>query len=215
MILYGSSISPFVRKVIAFAGEQRTILEVKPIGLGSDDPVFRAASPFAKIPALVDGDFGLSDSSAIVHYLDALTPGSGLIPIEARARGRTIWFDEWADTLLFGCGAKMFFNRIVAPMFLGRDGDLSVADRAEQEELPPLMDYLEGQIPASGFLVDDRITLADLAVASPLVNFDHLGLDLASWPKVRAYAAAIHARPSLAATIATEKAMFARRRATA
>ena len=213
MILYGSSISPFVRKVMVFAAEQGVTLILKPIGLGSDDPEFLRASPFGKIPALLDGDYGLADSSAIVHYLDAVQPGSGLIPSDPKERGRVIWFDEWADTMLFACGGKMFFNRIVAPMFLGREGDAAVADKAEAEELPPLMDYLERVMPASGFLVGDRFTLADIAVASPLVNFGHLGLDLARWPKVCAFAEAIQARPSFASGIAQEKAMFEHRRA--
>jgi glutathione S-transferase len=52
MILFGSSISPFVRKVLAFAAEKGLELESKPLGMGSDDPDFLAASPFRKIPAL-------------------------------------------------------------------------------------------------------------------------------------------------------------------
>jgi hypothetical protein len=74
MILYGSSMSPYVRKVLAFAGEKEIELDVRPIGIGSEDPEFRKASPFGKMPALVDGDFGLADSSAIIHYLEAGIP---------------------------------------------------------------------------------------------------------------------------------------------
>ncbi|RYF98192.1 MAG: glutathione S-transferase family protein, partial [Caulobacteraceae bacterium] len=51
MILYGSSISPFVRKVLAFAAEKGVTLEHKPLGLGSQDPGFLAASPFRRMPA--------------------------------------------------------------------------------------------------------------------------------------------------------------------
>ena len=210
MILYGSSMSPFVRKVIVFAAEQGAPIELKPSGIGSTDPDFLRASPFRKMPALIDGDYTLADSSAIVHYLDALRPESGLIPAEPRARGRAIWFDEWADTILFMPGAKMFFNRIVAPRFLGRSGDLEAADKAERDELPPVLDYLEAEVPESGFLVDNRFTLADIAVVSPFANFGHLGLDLSRWPRAKAYAEAILARPSFAAVITKEQAFFAR-----
>ena len=210
MILFGSSLSPFVRKVLAFASEKGIDLELRPTGINDPDPEFRRVSPFRKMPALLDGDYGLADSSAIVHYLDALHPEPSLIPREPRALGRTIWFEEWADTLLCACGAKMFFNRIVAPHFLKRDGDLAAADAAECDELPPLLDYLEGQIPASGFLVDDRLTLADLAVASPFVNFAHMKLVLKRWPGTLAYVETILARPSFAPGIAREKALFER-----
>jgi len=210
MILFGSSISPFVRKVLVFASEKGIALDHRPLGLNSADPDFNRASPFRKIPALIDGDFTLSDSSAIVHYLEALRPDPNLIPTEARARGRTVWWDEWADTLFFTCGAKMFFNRIVAPRFLGRAGDLAVADQAEREELPPLLDYLEREVPASGFLVEDRLTLADISVASPFANLDYLGLDISGWPRTTKYVAAILDRPAFAEPIASDKALFAK-----
>ena len=137
-----------------------------PIGLGAPDPEFRSASPFKKMPALVDGDYQLSDSSAIIHYLEAKYPEPELIPADPRERGRVIWFDEFADTLLFACGAKIFFNKVVAPRFLGREGDLDIAEAAERDELPPLLDYLEGVIPESGYLVGDAFTVADLTAAA-------------------------------------------------
>ena len=50
MIVYGSSISPFVRKVLAFAAEKGLEVELKPSGLGNKDPEFLEASPFGKMP---------------------------------------------------------------------------------------------------------------------------------------------------------------------
>ncbi|HEX8443387.1 MAG TPA: glutathione S-transferase family protein [Allosphingosinicella sp.] len=210
MIVYGSSISPYVRKVLAFAAEKGIEVESKPVGLGSDDPDFLAASPFRKIPALQDGDFRISDSSAIIAYLDALKPDPELIPAEPRARARAVWFDEFGDTILMGCGRTMFFNRLVAPRFLKRDGDLAAADKAEREELPPVLDYLESVIPESGFLVEDRLTLADLAVASPFVNLGHIQVDLGSRPKLAAYLESILGRPSFKHWVDRETAFLAR-----
>ena len=211
MIVYGSSMSPFVRKVLVFAAEKGIEVESKPVGLGSEDPEFLSASPFRKIPALRDGDFTIADSSAIITYLDTLRPEPNLIPQEAKARARAVWYDEFMDTILFDCGRKMFFNRIVAPRFLKRDGDLAAADKAEHEELPPLLDYLERVMPDSGFLVEDRLTLADIAVASPFVNFRHLGLSLGeNRPKLRAYIDAILSRPSFKHWLERETAFLAR-----
>ena len=212
MIVYGSSISPYVRKVLAFGAEKGVELELKSLGLGSQDPDFLAASPFRKIPGFEDGDFRICDSSAIVHYLEAKFPEPNLIPAEPRARARTIWYDEFGDTILMGCGRTMFFNRVVAPRFLGREGDLEAADKAEREEMPPILDYLERTIPDSGFLVEDRLTLADIAVASPFANFGHMEveIDAARWPRTRAYADAILARPGFAPWVARERAFLAR-----
>lgn len=211
MIIYGSSLSPFVRKVIAFAAEKGIEVENQIIRPGEDNADFLACSPFGKIPALRDGDFLISDSSAMIAYLEALRPEPNLIPTDPRSRARAIWFDEFMDTILFDCGRKMFWNRIVAPLS-GRQGDLTVADKAEREELPPLFDYLESVIPDSGFLVEDRLTLADVAVASPFANFHHLGIavNMATHPRLARYAAAMLGRPSFATQLERETAFLAR-----
>jgi glutathione S-transferase len=213
MIVYGSSLSPFVRKVLAYGAEKGLELEHKPLGLGADDPDFLAASPFRKIPGFRDGDFAISDSSAIIHYLEAKHPQPALIPAEPEARARVIWFDEFADTILMACGAKMFFNRIVCPRFLGRPGDLDLADKAEKEELPPILDYLERVAPGEGgFLVGERITLADIAVASPFANLGYLDVTLSDdrHPRAKAYVESILARPSFAVWLERERAFLER-----
>lgn len=211
MIVYGSSLSPFVRKVLVFAAEKGIEVENLPLPPGTEDEDFMAASPFRKIPALRDGDFAISDSSAIIAYLEALKPEPNLIPTDPRARARAIWYDEFMDTILFECGRKMFFNRVVARL-MGRQGDLEEADRAEREELPPLLAYLEGVIPEGGFLVEDRLTLADIAIACPFVNFRHMRVtvDEALHPKLYAYVTALLARPSFAPLIERETGFLER-----
>ena len=206
MIIYGSTMSPFVRKVLVLAVELGVTVESKQVGLGSKDPEFRAASPFGKIPALRDGDFTLADSSAIAHYLLTLVPGPALLPTAPQARATTIWFDEFADTILTVAAGKMFFNRIVAPLLLKQPGDQVAADKAEAEELPPVLAYLEQVLPASGYLVEDRLTLADIAVASPFANLSHAGyrVDTGVYPRVAAFAAAMLARPAFADLISRE-----------
>ncbi|MBL8773976.1 MAG: glutathione S-transferase family protein [Phenylobacterium sp.] len=215
MKLYGNSASPYVRKTLAFAAEKGMALELVAAGMGGGPPEFRLASPFGKMPAFQDGDFMLADSTAIITYLDAVQPEPYLIPTEPKARARTIWFEEFADTMMVATIGKMFFNRFVAPRVMGREGDLAAADAAEATELPPILDYLEGQIPASGFLIEDRLTLADLAVASPFQNLALIGVkpDAARYPKVAAHAAAILARPSFAGWCEQEFRMFGVERA--
>ncbi len=213
MILFGSSISPFVRKVLAFAAEKGIALDNQRVGIGDPDPAFRAASPFGKMPGFADGDYTLADSSAIIHYLEAKHPAPALIPADPHLRGKTVWFDEFADTILFACGAKLFFNRVVAPRFLGRPGDEAAALSAERDELPPILDYLETVAPAGdGFLVGDALTLADIAVASPFANLGHLGvtIDPARFPNSRAFIDRMLARPSFAPLIEQEAAFLAK-----
>ena len=213
IVIHGASMSPFVRKTLAIAHEKGIDFEHRVGEFGKPTPDFLAASPVRKIPALTHDDYTLADSSAIIHYLDALKPEPCMIPTEARARGKTIWWDEYADTILVGNAmGPIFFNRFVAPRILGAPGNEDAAAKAEAEALPPMLDYLESVVPGEGFLIEDRFTLADAAVASPFVNLAHVGIrpDAAKYPKLTAYLAGIHARPSFAGYIAGESRFVAR-----
>jgi glutathione S-transferase len=212
MILFGAPVSPFVRKVLAYAAEKGIALELVPVGIGDPNPDFVAASPFRKMPALRDGDFSISDSTAIITYLEAKYPEPVLIPADPQERARVIWFDEFADTIATAAMGVIFFNLIVAPKFLKQEGDMAAVEAAKTTAMPPVCDYLEGVIPASGFLVGDRLTLADIAVASPFVNAAHCAVipDAKTYPKLTAYLAAIQGRPSMATWIAREQKMLAK-----
>ena len=205
MIIYGARPSPFVRKVIIFADEKGLPVEVKPGGFGQGGEIFAEASPFGKMPALQHGDFLISDSSAIVTYMDAVQPAPPLIPTEPKARARTIWYEEFGDTIVQAAGAAIFFNRMVAPL-LGMPQDLETADRAEAEQLPKICDYIEKVLPESGFLVEDRFTLADIAVACPLINIGYCSsvINDGRWPRVKQWLEQMCARPSFAAALAKE-----------
>jgi glutathione S-transferase len=209
MIVFGSTLSPYVRKCMVFGAEKGLELELQPAGLGRGGPDFQAASPFGKIPGFKDEDFLISDSSAIVTYLEAKYPEPNLIPLEPRARARTIWYDELADTIMMAAGTAIFGNRFVRPRVLKQECDHEAADVAERDLLPSLCDHLENVIPASGFLVEDRLTLADIAVASPFATLGCIGVmaDSTRHPRTAAYVEAILARPSFATIIAKDQAM--------
>lgn len=215
MIVYGSTLSPFVRKVMAFAAEKGLTLTLEAAGLGRGGPEFAEASPFGKMPGFRDPgadngrDFTISDSTAICAYLEAKYPEPNMVPTSPVAHARTIWFEEYADTIFFASAAKIFAHRVLLPKILKRPCDETIAAGAEADELPPLFDYLEKVIPPSGFLVEDRITLADISVCSPFVNLSHteLVIDPARWPKTVAYVDGILGRPSFAPIVAAERAM--------
>ncbi|NIJ22040.1 glutathione S-transferase [Sphingomonas naasensis] len=211
MIVFGSTLSPYVRKCMVFGAEKGLALELQPAGMGRGGPDFQAASPFGKMPGFKDEDFLISDSSAIVAYIEAKYPDPNLIPAEPRARARTIWYDELADTIMMAAGGAIFGNRFVLPRVLKQDCDHEAADRAERDQLPPIFDYLENMIPASGFLVEDRLTLADIAVASPFATLGCIEVraNPARHPRTAAYLEAIHARPSFAEIIARDQATVA------
>ncbi|PZO91379.1 MAG: glutathione S-transferase [Sphingomonas sanxanigenens] len=209
MILYGSSLSPFVRKTMIAGAEKGIAFEHKQLPPGADDPGFCAASPFGKIPALSDGDFDICDSTAILTYWEALHPETPLLPAEPRARARTIWYEEFGDTILIGATLPIFFNMFVARM-VGREPDMAAADKARTETLPPVLDYIESVMPESGHLIEDRLTIADIAVICPLQNASYCGvaIDDPARPKLAHFFTSMNARPSIAPIIAANRKML-------
>ncbi|WP_414900322.1 glutathione S-transferase family protein [Sphingomonas flavalba] len=213
MILYGASLSPFVRKVLIFGAEKGIAIERKSIGPGDADPDFRRASPFGKIPALVDGDFALADSTAIVAYLEAKYPEPSMTPVDPRDRARVVWLEEFADTILSPAGLAVFFNMFVAKM-VGVKPDMAAADKARSETLPPILDYVETVLPDDGGpLVGGMVTVADIAIACQIANIAYCGIALDDGgrrPKLARFHAEWSERPSARELVAGNLAVVAR-----
>jgi glutathione S-transferase len=211
MILLGASVSPFVRKVLVVAGEKGITFEHRPTNpRTSDDPDYLLASPFRKIPALKDGDYSLADSTAIINYFEAKFPNPAVIPTEARARGKAIWFEEVADTILAPAVSKVFVNRVILPLFMNTPGNDAEVSEALKTTLPPMLAYLESMAPASGYLVGDSFSIADISVVSVLINLSlsNAPVDPATYPKLHAYCERMIARPSFAKLVAGDRAML-------
>jgi len=210
--VYGVNASPFVRKVRIALAEKHVPYELETVFPGPmAPPGFRTLSPLGKVPAFRDGDRTLADSSVICAYLERIHPTPALYPSDAYEYARALWFEEWADSgLVAVAGPKIFFQRIVGPRFFGRATDEAVVRTAIDEELPPLLDYLEGQLGGGEFLVGRTFTIGDIGVLSQFVNLAHAGVtpDQGRWPALAAYLARGFARPSLAALIAEEAPQF-------
>ena len=187
--IIGSFVSPYVRKVLACMNLKGLGYEVDPITpfYGSDE--FERLSPLRRIPVLVDGDFHVSDSSVICAYLDEAYPGRPLFPCDSKDRARARWFEEFADSRLgdiFIWG--LFYQKVVRPIVWGEPGDQQRIDKSLNEDIPAALDYLEGQLPADGFLFGD-IGVADISIASFFRNGAYAGFetDAARWPRTSAF----------------------------
>ncbi|WP_225205780.1 glutathione S-transferase family protein [Novosphingobium huizhouense] len=211
MKIYGALISPFVRKVAVIATEKGVSWELGRGGPGSGDAEFLAASPLGKIPAIDDDGFTLADSTAIALYLDAKHPEPRLIPDEPQARGKAVFYDEFADTVLGAAGLKILFNRLVGPKLLKVGGDEALALQGEAE-LPRWTDWFESVAPEDGWLLGETFTLADISVASLFrtLAYIHHGVDAAARPRTAAWFGRVAARPSWARVAEMEDVMAQR-----
>ena len=188
--IIGSFVSPYVRKVLACMNLKGLAYEIDPITpfFGNDE--FERLSPLRRIPVLVDGDFAISDSSVICAYLDDAYPGHPLFPADPKDRARARWLEEYADTRLGDLFIwAYFYQKVVRPMVWGEPTDEERVRKAEQEDIPAALDYLEGELPESGFLFGD-IGAADISIATFFRNGAYAGFetDAAHWPRTGAFA---------------------------
>jgi glutathione S-transferase len=207
MKIIGSYVSPYVRKVLACLNLKGLTYEIDPITpfFGGDE--FERLSPLRRIPVLIDGDVTLCDSSVICAYLDEAYPGHPLLPSDPADRARARWLEEFADTRLGDVFIwALFYQRRVHPMVWGEDGDQERIDRAVNEEAPAALDYLEGQVPADGYLFGE-IGLADIAIASFFRNaaYADFHVDAGRWPKVAAFVERVLAHSCIADLLPFER----------
>jgi len=209
-IIHGVNASPFVRKVRVALAEKGIAYDLNPVMPFGVSDEYRKKSPLGKIPCYEDGDYVLPDSSCIIAYLERVHPDPALYPSDPEAFGRALWYEEYADTRLVDTLGIVFFERAVKPVILKTEGDEERVQQALTEGIPPIFDYLEGEVGDGDALVGGRFSSADIATASPFVNMMHgqESVDASRWPKLAAYVERIHSRPSFKALIEEEMAEF-------
>jgi len=210
-ILHGVNASPFVRKVrvaLAIKGIDYELNPVMPMGVSDE---YKQKSPLGKIPCWEDGDFTLPDSSCIIAYLEKLQPEPTLYPSDPRELGRALFLEEYGDSKLAETVGPFFFERIVRGKIMKAEPDEARLAKVLAEELPPVFDWLESQVPESGdAIVGGRFSIADIGIATQLVNGRHAGLDVdaARWPRLAAYRDAVFGNPYFKPIVEEETAQF-------
>lgn len=184
MILYATPLSSFCCKVrlgLALKGvsvEER----MPPGGYRSDE--YRAIVPTGRVPGLVDGDFVLGESDAIIEYIDETQPGPDLLPPDPKARARCRFISRFND---------FYLDPPLRALFPELDPRLRSVERVAQRcaELIDRFAELDELVVPSPFLVDRSPTLADCAVAPTLllaeIILPRLGHQFEFGPKLGAW----------------------------
>jgi glutathione S-transferase len=210
LLIVGSYLSPYVRKVLVCLEIKDIAYEVDPIVPFFGDDRFSKLSPLRRIPVLVDGDLVLTDSSVICQYLDDLRPQPPLLPADIRDRARARWLEEFADTRMGDVFIWRLFNQIaIRPSVWGEKGDRALVEKTLTEDAPAVLDYLEIEAPDDGFRFG-AVGLADIAPACFFRNaaWARFQIDTAKWPRAAAWMARTLATPAFAKLAAIEDAVL-------
>ena len=203
--VYGVHGSPFVRKVFValdIKGIPYEIVQQMPF---SGDQEYLKINPLGKVPTLVDGELTLGDSKVICRYLESAYPEPALYPAEIADRAMADWYEDLCGGPVAEMAAGIFFQRFMRPFAFKQEPDEELVSNIIEKRLPPMLDYLEGQVPADGFVFGE-FTMADLSIASPFYNAAYAGyeVDASRWPAMAGLIARVKALPEVAAVLEKE-----------
>lgn len=203
--VYGVHGSPFVRKVLIaldFKGIPYEIVMQMPF---ARDEEYQKINPLGKIPTLVDGELTLGDSKVICQYLEEAYPEPALYPQDIADKAMAHWYEDLCGGRVAELAAGIFFQRFMRPLAFKQDPDEALVSRIIEKDLPPLLDYLETQVPADGFLFGDFM-MADLSIVSPFINAAYAGyeVDKSRWPALAGLIARVRVQPQVKAVLEQE-----------
>ncbi len=192
--LHGFPMSPNTRRALFALEEVEEPYELVAVDLMSGEhkgAAYLALNPTGRVPTLVDGDFTLWESNAILEYLAARSPAKALGPQSPRERGEIARWMFMNAAHLSPNVARIFAHTIRLP---------------EAQRIPRLVDEaraevdrslkaVSGRLAGREYLVD-RFTIADIAVAPTLGAAPMLGIDLTKFAGVAEWMKRVSERPA-------------------
>ena len=150
---------------------------------GHREPEFLAINPHGKVPALKDGDFTMSESTAIMRYL-ARTTQSSLLPMDPKGAAVV---DQWMDFIAHHIRtpfSHVQFGRMFAPLFKQEPNEAAIQNGVDQ--LQNNLPYIEARLGAHEYICGNALTLADILFTATLDPTKAINLDLSLYPAVSA-----------------------------
>lgn len=136
-------------------------------------PDFLSLNPMGKVPVIVDDDYVLAESGAILLYL---SQKSDRFPGDIQMQAKLY---EW-----------VLFANSTLPMAV-------LSPEAREQQLPRLLTALDSQLVGKSFVVGDEFTVADVAVGSVLSYLERLfKIDLSPYPEIASYLQRLGERPA-------------------
>jgi glutathione S-transferase len=188
MKLYYHPASTTSRMVMLFAAENRVPLDMQVVDLFTGEhhkPAFEAINPNRLVPVLEDGDFRLTESSAILKYLADRTD-SPLYPKDLQARARVNERMDWVNTqlcrdLAYGTVYPQIFPFHRRRSDEAQDATVQWGRERAQAWLRILNDHILGD---NDYLCGASITIADYQAAAFVALAELIGCDFGAYPNV-------------------------------
>jgi glutathione S-transferase len=182
-------IDPALRVIDLIKGEQKS-------------PQYAALNPNMRMPTLKDGDYVLWESNAIMQYLAAKTPGSGLLPADEKGRLDVTRWQFWDLAHWDPACAVFIFENVVKSVVL-KSGEPDAAALAKgTESFHRAASVLNGQLKGKKFVTGDTLTVADFSLGAPMNLADMARFPVEPYGEIKRWYGTLRALPAWQKTLA-------------
>ena len=200
MKLYYHPVSTTSRPIMLLAADEGIELDYELVDLFTGahmQPPFSAINPCQQVPVLEDGDFRLTESSAILKYLAEKT-GSAVYPKDLRQRARVNERMDWFNTGLY---RELGYGAIYPQTLPNYKREHAVAQAAHLawgcEKARRWLTILDRDIIGSNrYVCGDQITLADYLGIGMVTLGEVTRFDYSAWTNLSRWIATMKARPT-------------------
>ena len=210
MKLYHTPISPNSRRVWVALIEKNLPFELVEIHLDGDhlQPEFIAMNPFHRIPVLVDDDFTVVESLAILDYLERKYPEPAMLPKEPKDLAVVRMVEMVTVNELMPGLSPLSIEK----MGWGTPQPQEIAKG--KEKVDTVLKFFEGLLDDRPFFASNSVTFAECVAGTVVPLLPWVGVSIDGYPKIQAWCDRLMSRPSWQQTQFTEAdlAAFASRR---
>ena len=206
LVLYEHPLSPYAQKVKIALREKGLEFEVRMpegIGAGHTKGEFADANPRREVPALIDDEVAIFDSTVILEYIDDKWPEPSLMPNAPEDRARMRQIEDVMDThfeaITWGLGELHFFKR-------GDDALRKTIEAHAGRQIAGFMAWLETELGEHDWFSGHDFGRGDLSVIPYLNATDGFGYKPAAGSPLAAWIARANARDSVSQTDAESRA---------
>ena len=186
MKLYAFPPSPRARKPMAVAHHLGLPFELVLVDLLKGEqkkPEYLKLNPNGRMPTLVDGDFVLWESNAILQHLASKKPGT-LMPQDERGRALVAQWLLWDMAHWDAANAILLFENLIKKL-VGAGAPDPARVKEGEEKFGQVAAVLDAQLAGREWVLGDKISIVDFALAAPLHYAEYCRIPVASHANIR------------------------------
>lgn len=204
LLLYHAGISTCSQRVRFVLAAKGLAYEQKPMRLDLGEhllPEYLAVNPNGLVPSLVHDGHAITDSSVINEYLDEVFPANRLVPENPVERARMRSWIQYIDEVMtpsirypsfqnfFGGGLRSmteegrraFASRLPIRKYfaleISENGFAKAKLDEAMERISQSLTRMELALESSNWIVNDQLTLADIAMMPSIVRLEDLAME--------------------------------------